>query len=335
MLDGVGFPGPVRFSLGAYARDTFVDALADPNLRWRILERDLSTLEEALKVASRLEALSGSVNDMSYDECWDESGRRKNGQSRTDAYVNGGSELKQLVGELRDERRHMREQMNSFCHRQRKEVETLRQSMRDEVAGVADRLAESLSKPLLSSTNRVGANRAGNVHVQNIGSTTTTEVSRTSASPSATPQRRPEDRCHRCRQPGHWKQDCPQKPAQSRGVVTPNSGMKAYLDVTVAGHHSICLLDSGCELSMLPRRYVPNADLNPTSMEMYAANGTNIPVIGSVRISFTAGGIPVSTTCLVSEAVDEPMLGLDCEPRTNALGIKPRAFCTLVRLAYP
>ena len=44
---------------------------------------------------------------------------------------------------------------------------------------------------------------------------------------------------------------------------------------------------------------------------MYAANGTSIPVLGSVRISFTVCGIPVSTTFLVSEAVDEPMLGLD------------------------
>jgi len=87
--------------------------------------------------------------------------------------------------------------------------------------------------------------------------------------------------------------------------------MKAYLEVTVAGRHSVCLLDSGCELSMLPRRYVQNADLNPTNIKMYAANGTNIPVMGSVRISFTASGIPVSTTFLVSEAVDEPMLGLD------------------------
>ena len=43
------------------ARDALVDALADPNLRCRILELDPSTLEEALKVASRLAALP---------QCW-------------------------------------------------------------------------------------------------------------------------------------------------------------------------------------------------------------------------------------------------------------------------
>ena len=106
------------------ARDAFVDALADPSLRWRILERNPLTLE-VLKVASRLEALSRSVNDMDYDKWSDEAGRRKNRQSRSATYVNDTSEFKQLVDELRDERRHMREQMDGFCRRQREEVESL------------------------------------------------------------------------------------------------------------------------------------------------------------------------------------------------------------------
>ena len=87
--------------------------------------------------------------------------------------------------------------------------------------------------------------------------------------------------------------------------------MKAYLEVTIAGRNCVCLLDSGCEVSMQPRRYVQSADLNTTNIKMYAANGTNIPVMGSVRILFTVGGIPVSATFLVSEAVDEPMPALD------------------------
>lgn len=72
----LAFPGQSGSLWEVMARDAFVNALADPNLRWRVLERDPSTLEEALKVASRLEALSGSINDLSYDECWDETDRR-------------------------------------------------------------------------------------------------------------------------------------------------------------------------------------------------------------------------------------------------------------------
>ena len=86
------------------ARDAFVDALADPNLHCRILERDPSTLEESLKVASRLEALSRSVGDDDPNERWDESGRRRNRQTVSASEANDDLELKRLIGELRAER---------------------------------------------------------------------------------------------------------------------------------------------------------------------------------------------------------------------------------------
>ena len=60
-LMALAFPGQSGSLWEIMARDAFVDALPDPNLRCRILERDPSTLEQALKVASRLEALSRSV----------------------------------------------------------------------------------------------------------------------------------------------------------------------------------------------------------------------------------------------------------------------------------
>ena len=55
------------------ARDAFVESLGDPALRLRILERDPTTLEEALKMASRLEALGYGEQDND----WDDVGRRR------------------------------------------------------------------------------------------------------------------------------------------------------------------------------------------------------------------------------------------------------------------
>ena len=50
---------------------------------------------------------------------------------------------------------------------------------------------------------------------------------------------------------------------------------------------------------------------------MYAANGTKIPVMGAVTISFEVAGVPVNCRFLVSDAVDEPLLAIDWLERNN------------------
>jgi hypothetical protein len=56
------------------ARDAYVDALGDNEMRLKILERDPITLEKALKIAIRLEALRRSLDR---DEIWEDPGRRR------------------------------------------------------------------------------------------------------------------------------------------------------------------------------------------------------------------------------------------------------------------
>ena len=77
------------------------------------------------------------------------------------------------------------------------------------------------------------------------------------------------------------------------------------------------MLDTGCALYMLPRRFVPTAPLEPTDIRVYAANGTRIPVMGALTIGFEVASIPVNCKFLVSDAVDEPMLGIDWLERNN------------------
>jgi len=126
----LAFPGQ---SGSLWDCDAFVDALANRNLRYRILERDPSTLEEAFNVASGLEALSCSVGDTDPDVCWDESGRRRIRQSCSAAHVDDEIKLRQLIGELCEERRHTKEKMENLCRWQRQESEALRQSMEVEM----------------------------------------------------------------------------------------------------------------------------------------------------------------------------------------------------------
>ena len=49
-------------------RDAFLDALGDQSLRVRVLEKDPMTLDEALELACRLEAIARSPPEDDYDD---------------------------------------------------------------------------------------------------------------------------------------------------------------------------------------------------------------------------------------------------------------------------
>jgi len=72
------------------------------------------------------------------------------------------------------------------------------------------------------------------------------------------PGNRSSDRCHYCNQKGHWKTECPdrQQRKKAQGAYTQRLGTRTYLNISVAGRNSTCLLHTGCDLPMLPRRYI-------------------------------------------------------------------------------
>ena len=56
-LMALSFPGKTGPFWEIMATDAFLESLGDSSLRLRVLERDPETLEQALKLATRLEAL--------------------------------------------------------------------------------------------------------------------------------------------------------------------------------------------------------------------------------------------------------------------------------------
>ena len=91
------------------ARDAFVKSPDDQSLRIHMLQRDPTTLEEALKIASRLEALG--AGDL--EENWNELGRRKEKFIKTSAAVDDSErqELVSVVEELKSEVEHHRSEL--------------------------------------------------------------------------------------------------------------------------------------------------------------------------------------------------------------------------------
>ena len=59
------------------ARDAFFDALSDQSLRVRVLEKDPMTLDEALKITCRMEAIAMSPPEDDYDETSARARRRR------------------------------------------------------------------------------------------------------------------------------------------------------------------------------------------------------------------------------------------------------------------
>ena len=86
---------------------------------------------------------------------------------------------------------------------------------------------------------------------------------------------------------------------------------ETYLDIDVMGAKMQCLVDSGCDHSIIPKSKVKEAKLSPAKIDLFAANGTKIPVLGQVRMQFTVNGLPLYADFCVTEDVDECILGYD------------------------
>ena len=108
-LMALAFPGQSASLWEIMARDAFVESLGDQTLRLHVLERDPETLEKALKLATRLEALGyGEVGDN-----WDDAGRRKDRFMKVST-AEESSELTTLMREINSEPRQGRKERESL-----------------------------------------------------------------------------------------------------------------------------------------------------------------------------------------------------------------------------
>src|SRR6218665_2213171 len=85
-----------------------------------------------------------------------------------------------------------------------------------------------------------------------------------------------------------------------------------YLRCTINGRSTLCLVDTGSEISLIPLDIAAGLPLHPTERGLLAANATEIRVAGELNIPVKMrGGCDVETMFLVSEQAQETMLGMD------------------------
>ena len=144
--------------------------------------------------------------------------------------------------------------------------------------------------------------------------------------------------CWYCDRPGHRKRDCFKRksdmtaqgttgsltldPAVNRGASRQLDKADVYLKMKLYGHNVKCLVDSGCEVSMVPFHLVNNIrqiHVVPVDEKVVAANGSAIQISGRATLSFRLNGRVIETAVLVSRDIEEPMLGSDWLKQYNCV----------------
>ena len=315
----LGYPGPSSSAHEAIAKDSFIDALSG-ELSIKVRERDPSTLESALHVALRLEAIheAAAVRDASEDN------NRAKGRARGVAVNDDRTTNNEILSTLQRMQSQLDADRRAFSGR----LDSLESAMRHPTSsnGQQQLISNRPSAPRAWSATSQSSN--GSPTSTNNGQNTSTA---TSGVQSTTPRA-----CYNCGDPTHLRRQCPNarnvngrrwqtgsantdtEPVQpggpaaaaSRGLHGQLDNGHVYLAVYMGNKRHLALLDSGCELSLAPSNVVGNKRLRPTSQRVHAANGSPIEILGETEIEFSFGGRMSGATVLVSPDVSELMLGI-------------------------
>jgi len=329
-LMALAHPGPTDTTKETLACDYFIDSLNDVMLTQKLRERDLNSLDEALKAALKLETCAKSASKETPD---DNQGRQRSKQVRGvtagDAAAGDRAEVTRRLQELQSkmsaqqesEKRTQKQledrilQMEASIHRRLDEMSSSdaarysfpRPVQQTEAPGV---LQQQVQRPMESGGFQYNPNvrRGGGRNRRGGGRTG----------------------CYVCGEAGHWQYQCPRQapqsaaepaatdgptvPVSSRGTRQTVDGSDVYLAITIGGRSHHCLLDSGCELSLAPLKVIKATGsllISPTNKAVYAANGTPIRVVGVTMLPLKMDGYTTSAEVLVSEDIEEVMLGID------------------------
>ena len=301
-LWALSYPGETGPLSRIVARDAFLDSLADPELRIKVLEKDATSIEQAYTVAARYEAfLSSSEVDSRrpvrvVETCGSEPAEDSSQWRRR---------LEASIVNLQD-------RVEALLQRQPVNVTACTPSTVSSAVlpmGVAESAASCM--PPSSSSSPVAP-------LKDATSTSGREM-RTTRNRR---RLRSDGLCFRCGEHGHIAKNCskiesksPATPARVVQTIEFNDDSQVYFDAQLQKGSKLLrvpiVLDTGCSLSVMPAKFSSGASLRPTNVKLVAANGAELSVSGRTTIVFLVEGYKFHADVLVSESIDEILLGQD------------------------
>jgi len=306
------------------ACDHFTNALSDPDLALKVKERTPETLDDALRIALRLEAWAKNVK---HDRAEEDRPDRPKQKIRAAAKPEG-PKLNDYFGP------------NDRLVKMENEVTRLQDEMK--------KLTTTATPAAASTLAPVSWNSPMNFSYAGPAYPTPEAQATASAGESPLPPNGPMTGhprpafqtpsyhqsqpflCWACGLPGHLRRNCMRRNSAMPGAPLPNNstnrGSKKinarkmqdkanmYVKLKLLGKKVPCLVDTGSEVTLVPRDLIKRfrcLEMNPLTCRVFASTNTPIRIDGEVQLPFFLGERCLWTNTLVSEDVEEPMLGID------------------------
>ena len=288
------------------ACDHFTSAFSDPDFALKVKERAAKSLDEALNIALRLEAWAKSTNRHRQDDDRSERPKQKiRATAKPDAPKPSKppesndriANLEAKMSQLHEDMKRLSETANSPNKATVTSGKTSYNSPSQKQTDGAASAEERPRPPPVSRNN-----------MYNVPSLLSQTVS-----------------CWGCGLPGHVKRFCPMNNQRmtgpppgnymsNRGSGDMKGDANVYIKMKLFGKEIPCLVDSGCDTTLAPKTLADRfrkLELRPSSSSIWAANNTPIQICGKAEFPFILDGRCLWTTALISEDVEEVMLGID------------------------
>ena len=267
------------------ATDYYIDGLDDPDFALKIRERNPASLDDALRIALQLEA-------------WSRDSKRNRGEVANKTKVRSASFLSDDVN-IR---------LTRIENDLQKCVETLANVA--QLSSQVTRQEVDVDRPQQVTDVAIRTQPHANAQPHRVASQPTVARS-TNKSKTV---------CWACGEPGHVQRNCTNPRPQPNATQPDVRGLKkppddpAYLEMTLASKKVLCLMDSGCHVTLVPQSLVESVrslHVKPVQYTLRAANETDITVVGEVNLPLRLDGRHIRTPAFVSPDVEELMLGLN------------------------